>query len=218
MRIILLGCLFTFLCTCGRAPEAAPSARLTGTLRYQKDGQLLEASLNVSPADSLTSTRAPTLFGTVLESTSQLGAGRYRARRRLELPPVIRLTAPCPAGDCPLTINFIPPYLDSLPTLLNRKRTLAFPYAAAGLAASESVVLFFEPEGRSAPHRIQLIGPTDTGVLTLPAKTLADVSPGTYRAYLIKQQLAKDSTKQLSYSLQTEFFTRTRSVRVSDGD
>ncbi|MEL7159212.1 MAG: hypothetical protein AAFN92_00530 [Bacteroidota bacterium] len=215
MRLLFRCCLLSLLCTCGRAP-APPPTELSGTLRYRAADRSLEVTLRLSPADTLPSAPVPTLFGSSLSPLPLAGTGVYRTRRQLELPPLIQLTAPCSTGDCPVALPFVAPRIDSLPAELSNSRSTAFPVADAGLTPAESIVVFFEPADRSSPRRLQLVGPSTSGVLTLPARALADVPPGKYEVYLIKQQLVRDSTEHLRYSLQTEYFTRSKNVTVTD--
>lgn len=189
---------------------------VNGTLRYQETGQVLEATLRVHPTDTLPNAPTPTLFGTALPRLRLAGNGIFRGRRSLALPPNIALTVPCPTGDCPLSIDFSPLFIDSLPPVVSKGNTLSVPVASTGLSAEESLIVFFEPKDRSAPERIQLVGPTSTGILTLPKKTLATIPTGEYEIYLIKQQLFKDSTTNLQASIQTEYFTKSVGLSLRD--
>ncbi|MGK0451039.1 MAG: hypothetical protein ACJAXE_001703 [Neolewinella sp.] len=45
---------------------------------------------------------------------------------------------------------------------------------------------------------------------------MKDVKPGKYQAYLIKQQLQKDSTSTLESSLQTEYYTKSIPIEVKE--
>ncbi|MEM9258788.1 MAG: hypothetical protein AAGA62_04015 [Bacteroidota bacterium] len=220
MRTLVLGALFTLLCTCDRAQNDRSKqdtlTTVSGTLRYQEVGQVLEATLRVSPTDSTANAPTPTLFGTAMPRLRLAGNGTFRERRSLPLPPQITLTAPCGDTDCLLRVDFSPPYIDSFPPVVSKQKTLSIPVAAVGLGEQESLVIFFEPKDRSTPERIQLVGPTSTGTLTLPKKTLANIPAGEYEVYLIKQQLRKDSTALLRASLQTEYFTKAVGLSLRD--
>lgn len=217
MRILVLCSFAALLCTCARAEKSGSKnevpTTVAGTLRYQESGQVLEATLTLNPSDSLPNAPTPTLFGTAMPRLRLAGNGTFRERRSLVLPPSLSLTVPCSTGDCPLNIGFNPPFIDSLPPVISKAKTLSVPVATAGLSARESLVVFFEPKDRSTPERIQLVGPTSSGTLTLPKKTLANIPAGEYEIYLIKQQLFKDSTAAFKASIQTEYFTK--SVGVS---
>jgi len=216
MRLVIFCSFILLLCTCDRAQKMAGPSVLSGTLRYQADRQQLEATVKIRPLDTLPNAPAPTLFGSAMAPFVAAGEGVFRATRSLPPPTNIQLTSPCPSGDCPVDLSFTPPFIDSLPAILSRSTTNAFAVTSGGMRANESLLVFFEPADRSEPKRIQLIGPTSTGALTLPAKVMADVPAGDYEVYLIKQQLAQDSTAQFSYQLQTEYFTRSRSVTVTE--
>lgn len=204
------------LCTCGRAQQSQDGPTvIAGTIRFQQTNQLLEATLRVSPVDSSENAIYPTLFGTAMTPAPLVGPGRFRTRRSLAFPNTFRLTVPCQEGpNCPINYQFTPPFSDSIPPLLIQGKSAFFPVANAGLADNESLVLFFEPEDRSAPRRIQLLGPTSTGQFTLRKEVFADIPTGVYEVYLVKQQLQKDSTTSIISSLQTEYFTKATTVEI----
>lgn len=206
----------TFLCTCGRAPQkqVGPTT-VAGTIRYQEDGQLLEASVSLEPVDSSSTAIYPTLFGTAMNPLTLAGPGRYRARRSLPFPTDLRLTAPCPDGPaCAVAYRFIAPSSDSIPALIEKSKTLRFPVGSVPLAKDESLVVFFEPDDRSAPRRLQLLGPSSSNFLTVRKEALSDIPAGKYQVYLVKQQLYKASSPSLVSSMQTEYFTVSRAVEV----
>lgn len=208
--------LLTLLCTCGPAQEQqdAPST-LAGTIRYQEDNQLLEATFRLEPIDSSVNASYPTLFGSAMTPSPLAGPGRFQTRRTLPFPETFRLTAPCATGpDCPIDYTFTPPFADSIPSTLQLGTSARFPVATTGLQENESLVVFFEPADRSAPRRIQLLGPTSDGTLTLRKEVFSDIPPGTYEVYLVKQQLHKDATASLVSSIQTEYFSRAQSVEI----
>lgn len=213
----ILALLFTtFLCTCDRASlSQTETTVVAGTIRYQQDNQLLEASLRITPVDSSVNAAYPTLFGTAMAPAPLVGPGRFRTRRNLAFPNTFRLTVPCPTGpNCPLDYQFSPPFADSIPPTLTLGKSARFPVANSGLSANESMVVFFEPADRSAPRRIQLLGPTSTGILTLRKEVFADIPAGDYEVYLVKQQLQKDSSANVIASFQTEYFTRAKPVKI----
>lgn len=212
--LLVLGWLSALLPACS-SPEPVPV--VAGTIRYQQDQQLLEATLRIVPSDSAATAPQPSLFGTAMSPAPLRGAGYYRTRRQLAWPETFRLTVPCPAGPaCPLDYRFVAPFIDSVPPVLFLGQSVRFPVATTGLTASESLVLFLEPVDRSAPRRIQLLGPTDSGQLTLRKEVFADVPAGNYQLYLVKQQLQKDSTADLKASMQLEYFTRSIPVEVRE--
>jgi len=86
---------------------------------------------------------------------------------------------------------------------------------STGLLEAENLILFFEPDDRSAPTRITLQGPTQSGRVTVPKKALLDVAPGKYEVYIIKQQLHQDSTAVVQTSLQTQYYTKSVAVTVN---
>jgi len=215
-HIFGLALLFPLLlCTCGR-DQQIPTV-VAGTIRYQQDNQLLEATVRLEPIDSSANAIYPSLFGTAMTPSPLAGPGRFRTRRSLAFPNTFRLTVPCPDGpNCPLDYQFAPPFSDSIPPSLTLGKSVQFPVAATGLSAEESLVIFFEPADRSTPHRIQLLGPTASGNLTLRKEVFADIPPGAYEVYLVKQQLKKDSTASIMASFQTEYFTKARSIEIME--
>lgn len=206
------------LCTCGPALNSQKEATVVaGTIRYQQDNKLLEATLRIEPVDSSDKAVYPTLFGTAMTPAPMVGPGRFRTRRSLTFPTTFRLTAPCPEGpNCPLDYGFSPPFSDSIPSALTLGKSARFPVANTGLAADESLVLFFEPADRSEPRRVQLLGPTSSGQFTLRKEVFSDIPVGSYEVYLVKQQLKKDSTGTIIASLQTEYFTKAKTVEIME--
>ncbi len=206
----------TLLCTCGPAQQEqqGPSI-IAGTIRYQQESQLLEATLRVEPVDSSINAVSPTLLGSAMPPATLAGPGRYQTRRTLPFPVDIRLTAPCPTGtNCPINYSFQPPFSDSIPANLQLGASARFPVGTEGLKENESLVIFFEPADRSAPRRIQLLGPTSDGTLTLRKEVFSDIPAGQYEVYLVKQQLQKDSSATLVSSIQTEYFSKAKSVEI----
>jgi len=188
---------------------------MVGNIRYTESNQLLVGTLNLSPADSSGTQAPPTLLGSAMPALERAGAGNFRTRRQLHFPETIQMTLPCgQASECVLSYDFLPVFADSIPTQISLAETVAFPVAGGGLLSDESLVIFFEPADRSSPKRIQLMGPTDTGIFTLPKNSLEDIPAGDYQVYLIKQQLHQDSTAYYKASIQTEYFSKTVLVKV----
>ena len=104
--------------------------------------------------------------------------------------------------------------IDSLPAVFNRERSMNFSVSESGLRADESLVVFFEPVERGVPHRILVTGPTSTGTVSLPTSATADLPPGAYNVYLVRQRLVRDRKQDLKLSLQTEYFTPSRPTTV----
>lgn len=217
LRPLLSLLLPLLLCTCGPAQnlETVLQTAATGSVRYHQDQQILEASLNLSPAPA----KAPSLFGTLLPTLPETGPGNYKLRKKIAFPTDFSFSLPCGKGqttDCPLDFTFTPPFIDSLPAVMSRNTTIRFVAGEKGLSKQESLEVFFEPVNRSEPHRMLVQGPTKRGTITLPKLAMADLAPGLYDVYLVKQQLNRDSTAALQHSLQTEYFTNTRRVNVTE--
>ena len=211
-RLLLLCFLPACLGTCVRAPQGPPT-RVVGTLRYEQDGNVVSADVRVTPTDAGT----PTLFGAPLLPLPDAGPGVYKMRREVNLTGPFDLTAPGPAGEArSVRIDLSPPRIDSLPARLNKRRGVAFPTLTRFLTEDENLILFLEPADRGQPRQILLQGPSSTLNFTLPRRALADVAPGAYSAYLILQQLQRDSTAHLDVSFQTEYYTTARPVVVTD--
>ena len=215
-RLLLPSLLLPFLSTCGPAPVAPATSAVTtatATVRYQQDKRLLEATVQLDATDA----PAPTLLGTPLEPLTTAGAGTFRTRRVSTLPAQLRLGVTTTAGEQTIDWNFSAPFADSLPPTLSNSASARIPVLDAGLTKTESLVMFFEPRIRTlTPRRLQLVGPTSTGYLTLRKEALADIAPGDYRVYFVKQQLQKDTTGALASSIQTEYFTISREVTVTE--
>lgn len=206
--------LLTVLCTCGPAPKISPTT-VVGNVRYNATNQLMVATLNISPVDTIGEQAPPTLLGSAMPPLERAGPGSFRTRRQLHFPGNLQMTLPCgQASECVLDYTFNPVFSDSIPSEISLAQTVAFPVATAGLEEQESLVIFFEPIDRSNPKRIQLVGPTDTGILTLPKNAMEDIPEGDYQVYLIKQQLFQDSTAYYKASIQTEFFSKNVMVNV----
>ena len=210
LRITVLLCLSTFLCTCGPALEnAAEPTVIVGNIRYDETLGILEATLTVSPVPPT----APAVLGNILSPIPGMSPGHFRNRMKMEFPSAIDLSVPGHPGQ---VIRLSAPFPDSIPTVLSKSRTAKITAMKTSLSDTESLVFFLEPEDRSTPKRILLQGPSNTGTLTLPKESIADVSPGKYQAYFVRQQLQKDSSATLETSLQTEYFTRPVPVEVKE--
>lgn len=217
MRIALLCFFVPIFCTCGRAPVTTEMATVVGTVRYEEPGRLLTTAFNITPADSLENAPVPTLFASPLSRQPLAGPGRFQDRRTVAAPDSLRGTLPLPGQPKhPFALAFPAAAIDSLPARHQRSAPLIFPVGSQALGGQESLLLFFEPTDRSVPHRIQLLGPTSSPTLTVPAKTLEAVPAGTYQVYLVRQGLHKDSTAVLRLSVQTEFFTRSAPLELLD--
>lgn len=203
--------LLTLLGTCGRAPKTVTS--VVGSVRYEENSKLLTADLAVSP----TKAYGPTLFGSSMPTFPAAGPGHYRGRRTLPFASPIRFAVPCgkaAGATCELELPFVPPVADNIPDSISLNKTLRFQAAATGLAETENLIAFFEPDDRSAPQQILFQGPTSSGRMVIPKEAMVDILPGKYQVYLIKQQLFRDSIPTLVTSIQTEYFTRSMPVTV----
>ncbi len=210
ISLLLLG----LLCTCGPAPKNDFSPTIAvGSVRYQEDIQRLDADLSIDPVGSY----VPSLYGSAMPPFDRAGPGHFRTRRTLPFPGKLSFSIPCSAAEglCPKEIPFTPPFADSIPTVFSQSKTLSFLAGSTGLLKAENLIVFFEPDDRSAPTRITLQGPTQSGLVTVPKKALLDVAPGKYQVYMIKQQLHKDSTALVQTSFQTEYFTKSITVTVN---
>lgn len=213
MRPYLFLALLFLLCTCAPAAEAEPTV-VTAQLRYQERSKTLSAEVAVRP-DYPT---RPTLFNDAMEPRLQAGTGSYRSKREMAFPASVRLGIPTGAPDerTELKVSFHPVGLDSLPRSLRAGAAYRFPVGSAPLAPGENLILFLEPTDRSAPRQFLLEGPTVSADFQLPAPATKNIPPGTYGAYLIKQQLLRDTLPGVIASVQTEYFTRTVDVRVTE--
>jgi len=210
LRLSALLCLSTLFCTCGPAQNTGDEATVViGNIRYDEGTQLLKTNLTVSPVP----TTPPAVLGTTLLPLTGMDPGHYHSRQQMEFTDVIDLSI---AGQPAQVVRFSPPVADAIPAVLSKSQTAKIPAMRTGLADTESLVFFLEPADRSAPKRILLQGPSNSGVLTLPKASITDVKPGRYSAYFVKQQLHKDSSATLQTSLQTEYCTKSMPVEVKE--
>ncbi|MTB52894.1 hypothetical protein [Lewinella sp. W8] len=218
MRILLSLLVSLLLCTCAPSPKTGTIVA-AGTVRYQAGEQTLRANLALSRTDSTLQLGVPTLYGSVMDPLVQDKTGQqFQAYRPMEFPGSVRFSLPAGNGKSE-TVEFplAAPFIDSVPPVMSRANSQNFPVATSGLNDNENLVLFFEPKvAGSDPRRILVQGPTSTGNVSLPRHVLADIAPGDYQFYLIKQKLYRDSLPQLKVSLQAEYFSPTVSLRVTE--
>jgi hypothetical protein len=203
--------LTLLLCTCDRAQKTPPTT-MVGNIRYDESTQILNVDVAIVPIGN----GFPSLDGSAIPAVPAAGPGHFRNRRTLPFTSPIKIAVPCATGNCPLALNFTPPFADSIPAIINKKQSVRFAAGSTGLLDTEYLEAFFEPEDRSAPRRILLQGPTSSGMLSLPKEALSDIPVGKYQVYLVKQQLHKDSLPNLQSSVQTEYFTNMVPVEVKE--
>ena len=213
MRYPSLLCLLCLLlCTCGRAPTPPP-LRVAGTIRYDTPRRLLQATLELNGADSTAA--APFLAGTPMRPLPRTKNSVFQYRRESPPPAEVAMSFPCPTGPCQTSVRLPMVSVDSLPSRIFRQANLRVTVSDTPLRYGESIVFFFEPLDRSAPQRIQFLGPSQTGTITLKRETLEGLEHDDYDLYLVRQGLARDSTAHLQTSLQTEYISATKRITVA---
>ena len=201
----------TLLCTCGSAPGTTPPTQVTGTLRYREGDRLLQSTLRVSA--ELTPA-APRLLQQEMRPLPGAGKGYYRIQRTGGYPKQLSFVLPCGERACAVDYCLHPVYVDSLPTSIDRRNRLRMPFSERPLTERESLVLFLEPRGAGPPGKLSLLGPSKTGVTIVPPEAFEDIPAGDYDAYFIKQYLARDTLEGLVSSVQLEYVTRSRELRL----
>ena len=203
--------LLTFSCGPSEAEPIQEVQLVTGHLRYQAEQDYLIADL-VLPDST---TRPPIFQGRIMEPLRRLPARRFRFARQVDLRRPIRFTVEEPGQEAGrFSLRLQPVYLDSLPDTLRQDTTVQFMVADRGLAENESLVVSLQPLASGDERRILLTGPTRQGTVTLTSAMLRDVSPGDYRAFLIKQQRFRDQQHYWKVSLLAEYFTPARPLVV----
>ncbi|WP_116127452.1 hypothetical protein [Lewinella sp. IMCC34183] len=207
---------FIVLCVAWACGSSEPTPieeveTVSGYFRYQEGDSSLQADLELPDSTTL----IPSFLGSAMEPLGTLPARRFRYNARGSLPPVVRFQVDEPDGNTNFNFATHRVFVDSLPDTLYRDRAVNFPVTDRGLTELESLVVFFEPADRSTPKRILVTGPTEGGTVSLPSSAVDDIAPGNYEVYLVKQRLFKDQIRTLRASVQSEYFTRSRSVIVN---
>jgi hypothetical protein len=205
--------LSVLILACGPA-EPTPATEVvtvTGNVRYEAGRQELRGELLLP--DSVST--APEFMGSAMLALGGMPARRFRLSLPTAYPDEIRFGVREAGGTLHFGFPVRGVYIDSLPAAMERDSTVSFPVAETGLGENESLVIFFEPVSRGRPERILITGPTRRGVVTLPPSALADIPPGDYSVYLVKQQVNRDRREHVKASIQTEYFTRDRAVTIN---
>lgn len=202
--------LFLLGCTSDEPTVVREVKTVSGQLRYEAAGQRFTADL-VMPD----STQAvPSILGNAMEPIDGLPGRRFRYRDQRVLPQLVRFTTEVDEQSAVFSFATQQVIIDSFPDTLYRDSSATFVVADRGFTDRESLVVFFEPADRSTPKRILVTGPTATGAVTLPPVAIDDIAVGDYEVYLVKQRLFKDQIGTTKASIQTEYFTESRNVRV----
>ena len=213
--------LLPLLCSCDPAPPAAPAPprQAIASVRYQELDRTLRAELVLRPADTLAGAPAPTFMGSAMLFPPSGDRSRYLGQRTIDFPDELRLTVPRGPEHPPteITYRLARPFVDSLPPTLSATTGARFPALTAPLDSAQHLIFFLEPADRSQrPHRILLDGPTRSTTVFLADEALASVPPGDYTAYLIRQQLDRGEQDGVTYSIQTEYFTRSKQLTIRE--
>ena len=183
---------------------------VSGHLRYQAGSRSLTADLLLPDSTGT----APAMLGQAMTGLGGEPGRRYRYAEERDLPGLINFSVTVDEQEA--TFGFVTHGItvDSLPDTLFRNTAAYFRVADRGLTDRESLVVFFEPGDHSTPKRILVTGPTASGLVSLPPVAIDDIPTGDYDVYLVKQRLFKDQIGTIKASLQTEYFTESKQVRV----
>ena len=197
-------------CTSDEPTVVREVKTVSGHLRYQADSGTLTADLLLPDSTG----RPPAMLGQPMEQLGRDPGRRFRYAAERELPGLISFTVYVDEQEA--TFSFVAHGIsvDSLPDTLYRDTSATFMVADRGLTERESLVVFFEPGDRSTPKRILVTGPTSSGLVSLPPVAIDDIAVGDYDVYLVKQRLFKDQIGTTKASLQTEYFTESKQIRV----
>jgi len=223
--------LLLLLCLAGcQAPEQPTPILAKAEIRFLEGQQSLRGDLSLYRGDSLRNSETyhppegtVAFLGSAMQATELGTQQRWRAEQRTAWPGELRFSFPV-AEDRPTERFILPvamsaPQVDSLPRRIDKRSGLRFAVGTVPLREDENVVLFFEPEARSAePRRILIAGPTKTERVFVPNTALTDLPVGNYGVYLIKQQLARDTIEYLYAATQIGYHTRSVTVEVTETD
>ena len=197
-------------CTSDEPTVVREVKTVSGHLRYEADSGTLTADLQLPDSTG----RAPAMLGQPMDELAGDPGRRFRYAAERELPGLINFTVYVDEQETTFSFVTHGVSVDSLPDTLYRDTSATFLVADRGLTERESLVVFFEPADRSTPKRILVTGPTASGVVSLPPVAIDDIAVGDYDVYLVKQRLFKDQIGTTKASLQTEYFTESKQVRV----
>ncbi|MEL6140506.1 MAG: hypothetical protein AAFU67_02690 [Bacteroidota bacterium] len=217
---------FLLICwSCSPTPTTKPIIA-KADIRYLADQRQLRGNLQLFSGDSLANSTiyqpkhgSVTFMRSVMEPTELPNTVRWNTEMKVDFPSQLQFTFPkkleTPRKRHQLSINFSPPFADSIPNHIDKNRTARFSVGTEPLMEDESIVVFFEPVARNAsPRRIVVAGPTATQEITLPRVTLQEVPKGEHGVYLIKQKLARDTLEGVLAATQVSYLTHTVKVIV----
>lgn len=222
--LLLLSVLFLFYgCTSQPAPQPIIAK---GEVRFLQDRRELKGEIYFFRGDSLANSKvyrpAPgsvAFVGSAMQADELPTRQRWRAAMKAQFPEDLRFTFPLTdqedAEKFTLPLNLSPPFMDSIPEVIDHTKSLRFIAGTQSLAANESIIVFFEPDNRDqAPRRIVVAGPSSSPRITLPANAMEDLPLGNGRVYLVKQQLARDTVDGVQSAIQLSYHTRLKKVMV----
>lgn len=188
-----------------------------GSVRFEENSGELRAELILTPADSSANAPSPTFMGTGMLRPNPADYSRYVSKRTLRMPDRIRFSVPRAAGQrTEIDLAFTTVTADSIPSTISKAAGTSFPGLAAPLEEGQNLEVFFEPVVRANPHRLLVTGPFSGKRISLNKNALTGIPTGEYLVYLIRQQLDKGERDGLRYSVQTEYFTLSKRVVVTE--
>ena len=225
MRLLLLLSVLFFFYGCTSQPAPQPIIA-KGEVRFLQDQRELKGEIYFFRGDSLTNSKvyrpAPgsvAFVGSAMQADELSTRQRWRATMKAPFPEDLRFTFPLTeeesAEKFTLPLNLSPPFMDSIPEVIDHTKSLRFVAGTQPLATNENIIFFFEPESRDqAPHRIVIAGPSSSPRVTLPANAMEGMPPGKGKIYLVKQQLARDTIGGVQSAIQLSYHTRLKNVVV----
>lgn len=214
---------------CGSVNKHTEPIIAKAEIRYLADKKDLQVDLQLFRGDSFSVSRPFTpppgsvaFLGSGMEQRKISGKNRWRTSRQLDLPDELRFTFPKDSlsvtDKATVNFNILPITADSIPDLMSKsaKRT-NFSIGAHPLGKGESLIVFFEPDDRSArPRRIVIAGPTNTPTVSIPIAALTDVPFGKYDTYLVKQGIIKSESPELISAITYQYHSASRPVFVAE--
>lgn len=221
-------CLLAICSSCTQPERLEKTTPVTAKaeIRYLADLRELSADLRLFRGDSLATSEPYTpptgsvaFLGSAMEPKSLAGFTRWRSRMRTDFPEKLRFTFPIdslkPLDKSTINLEFEKIVADSIPTTINKKQRQHFYTGNKRLQLGESIVVFFEPEDRTAKaRRVIVAGPSSSNYISIPTEAMTNIAPGNHSVYLVKQSISRDTIPGLVSAVTFQYHTRTQPVRV----
>ena len=208
--LIALSCLLYVSCGPPEAVAIQEVQQLSGQLTYRQDIDRLELALQLTDS----TTRPPLFHRTLMVPRRGLPARQFSSERRFTEPDSLVLEVPELEGSAEFVLPLPLVAIDSLPDTIRQVEGVQLAVADEGLGENESLTVVLRPREPGEAKRILLAGPTRRGAITLSASSLADLLPGSYAVYLIRQQRWRDQQRNTRLELLSEYLTAPRTVVI----